>query len=298
MDKKITRRVVLGTAIGGLTAANAYLFFFRSVGVKPIYFDELGLYGEPHLAPGDVTSDLSPREVEKALGVLKTERDMWLTVRGVEGRINIVRETTYADQRAALRLEEAGHVSLSFDLQPSTDGRLYLPSDVKLTYGANKESKPVWEFTLGRRDGEGPGDFSGSEISSISHAELFTFLTLPLAVLSLTNNVVKEVREQMRVTRNRKAGAQPDSYMFESTGKPIADGLLPTFGFTNGHFSEFIPKRREGEPAPTLSLTNPTVVNGVAFPTVISMSSEDAKLGGAETTNVTVTLSDLHVATK
>lgn len=296
MDKKITRRVVLGTAIGGLAAANAYLLFFRSAGVRPIYFDELSLYGESRLAPEDVTSDLSPQDVNKALGVLKKERDMWLKVRGVEGRINIVCETTYADQQAAQRLEDAGYVSLSFDLLPSTDGRLYLPSDVKLTYQANKESKPVWEFTLGRRDGEGSGDFSGAEISSISHAELFTILTLPLAVLSLTNNVVKEVRDQMRVARNRNARAQPDSYVFESTGKPIADGLLPTFGFTNGHFSEFIPKRRAGEPAPTISLTNTTVVNGVAFPTVITMSSDDAKLG--EKKSVTVTLSDLQVTTK
>ncbi len=296
MDKKITRRVAIGSAFGALVAGTVGTIYFRT-SRSPI-FEEIDPYGKL-IVPPKIDSDLAADDLAKAFKVFQKEREMWLNFRGVSAQIKIVKETTAADGNNSKKVADEGWVSLNLDLKPIAGiaRKMLAPADVKLIYSDAKNSAPVWSFVMAKRDPRKPGKFTGKEINSINHIELYSFLTLPLSLLSADNGTVKEISSFWKVSRNIKPNSGSDSYVFESNGKPISDGLLPTFGFTDGHFSGFIPKRMPGQSYSTIALMEHIVENGVAYPTAIVISHAAKSDTLPVKTVTTITLSDVQITT-
>ncbi len=294
MDKKISRRVALGMAIGGLTAGALFLRSSRRpelAGPNP--------YGKIDVPP-DIDSDLSADDVQRAFEVLQEERDMWLRFRGVVGKIQTVKETVHPDTHAPETVVDEGYVSWSFDLEPSTNERrgMLVPTNSRLVYSDAENGTPAWTFAFARRDSRSRGEFTGKEIGGVRHGELYSLLALPTSLLTLVNGSVKEMAAAWKVGPNSKASTEPDSYVFESNGTPISEGvLLPAIRFVNGHFSGYIPKRMPNTPFPVVSLTDQVLDKGIAFPTVVSQSFADTGTPLPGNASITVTLSDIRVAT-
>ncbi|MGO9107940.1 MAG: hypothetical protein ACLP9L_01795 [Thermoguttaceae bacterium] len=291
MQNKVSRRIALGTMAGGVAAGAILLRSLRARKLK-----EADPYGKIDAPPNQITSDLSRDDVEKAFGVLQKERDMWLKFRGVAGRITAVRQPVDADKRALKTVTSEGNVSLTLDLQRTTGSRMgmLLPCNINLVYSDKHNAAPLWSFALESRASQNAGGFSGKEIESISHGELYSLLTVPVSLLTLVNAGIKEMQNAWKVSRNVKSSTEPDSYVFESNGEFTSEGLLPTLGFSGGHLTEFIPKRVPGRAYPIISLKDQVVDNGIAYPRAISMVSSTPWPGND---TITITLSDVKIAT-
>jgi len=277
MKKIITRRVAIGTALGGMIAANIGLILSRYLrGPK---LDEVDAYGKIDIPPDQITSALSSEEIEKAFNVLQREREMWLKFRGVAGRIDIINKTKSPGKQEPKVLANKGYVSLSLDLQSFAAGPMSLeggtvhPVNVEMVYADTQNSDPVWRFNIAKSNTLNSEKFVGRDIESIRHAILYSLLTAPMVpMLSLSNLALARILGSWEVSRDGISSPNHEAYVFKSNGKPISDRLLPALSLADGHLVKMIPGRSAGKPYPIFSFQNHADQNGISYPTKITLS--------------------------
>ncbi len=292
MEKKVSRRVALGAAIGGLAATPVLLRYFRG-GQK---LEEADPYGEIAILPGQITSDLSPEELEKAVESLERERKMWLRFRGVAGNLDVINKTKAPGSQETQVLKDKGYVSLSLDLRTKA-AQAMLPVSVDMVYSGTQDSDPIWRFKTADSNARDSDEFVGTDIESVHHAILYSHLTAPLVpMLSLSNMRLEDILEFWEVSREDTSSLGHREYVFESNGKPIGGRMLPTLTFADGHFVEMIPARSAGRPYPSFSFRDHVEQNGVSYPTAITMSFGDHGEFEQEHDSIETILSDVEVA--
>jgi hypothetical protein len=265
MDKKITRRVAIGTVIGGLAVAPFVMWGFR--GRRS--FDMDFVYGRIPVLPENIDSDLPLSERVKALEIFERERNRWLSFRGMEGTVQLKR--TFLATREE-EVSEEGFLHVSFDLrEPSNtrDGE-HAPHNLRMSFSESKNAPYHWAVGWRGRVGGRPDEMSGTNGTNFGAEDVYTLL-LPFLISGLTavpNALLSELvsASAMRLFRcMENVGAV--TYVFGASTTLTSDGyLIPTYKFTDGHFSGYVPKRLPNAIYPKYRVTRIEESDGFPFP--------------------------------
>ncbi|GHT17001.1 hypothetical protein FACS1894189_2100 [Planctomycetales bacterium] len=289
MDKKISRRVVLGTAIGCLVAGP---FVVRALRKK----NSLGYivekpYDKFVVDPRIVDSALPKDELEKAFDMFFAERDMWLSFRGIRGRISITTESPEPLNNSVPKVCQ-GFVQLNLVNVVHDGNRGRVPFDTELIFSKSQDDSP--EFTYFSDRNKNKNELKGDQAPCFDPSFVSQLLVISSEIFSGFSNTVIRDMVTGYWTITEKNGA----YVFKSNEKLTNDGCLaPELEITNGHINKFVPKRYAGKPYVVISFESLTESNGFSYPNVLQFSLNQPE-SVAENTNAartTIRLSDLHV---
>ena len=152
IDKKMTRRAVLGTAIAGLVASPFVIRALR----EPKHIPVVAPYGKIDVEPGAIGSELTPEEVRESFDALSLARDSFLKFRGFTGNIQVDYNTSGTVFPKGE--SESGYFSLHVDLaDPMRSNGGVAVTKVDMKFSPQKGAAPVWTFLLnGTRSPENP----------------------------------------------------------------------------------------------------------------------------------------------
>ena len=209
MDKKITRRAVLGTAVAALAVSP---FVIRSLrkqqGLEDFLYDTH--YGHIDVTNKGFLSDVTQGEVKEAFDILFRERDAWLKFRKFSGDVVLTQGNS----------DQTVEASLLFELLPSSKmlGEGF-PWVYRFTCKDKITKNQLWVYTLDRSGGRGNVEhLEGKEIKTEiigNQAGVFTF---PLELMyAFSNERVEEAfRTRYKVSVNPEAKNPTGSYSFRT----------------------------------------------------------------------------------
>ena len=258
MNKKITRRAVLGTAIAGLVAAPFVMLGFR----RRRSFDMNFAYGKIEIPLDQIDSDLPVSERVKALEAFEKERNRWLLFRGVEGDVHLKKTLLASGQDVS----EDGYFQLKFDLRLPSDSMRgeHAPHDVQMSLSESKGGPLRWGIRWRGRLGGRP-EMLGDDSGSFGSHEVFT-LFAPLIIQGLTavpNELLMELLPLLRLSADSTAG----SFELGANSTKTQDGMLiPTLKFVAGYYFGHVPKRLPNVPYPVCTMTDAEQSGSFSFP--------------------------------
>ena len=272
MDKKITRRAVLGTAVAALAAGP---FAIRSLRGKRGLDSE---YGRLLELAGSVGSDLSPTDVLGAVELFSEERDRWLSLRGVSALVSF-------RVSAHLKDDVSNTVSLGLDgpmswslVNSNKNGRY--PFVFKLESRGSGSGQMPWIFETNgdnqsaRRTG---GDFAVVSCAPV----IVSMLEIPVKYFwDYIHTNERGVLDASVPFATRKCEASANCRVFASREKRFEVCLHD--GFYSGCDLVNDSPGREGQKTSTV-VEKHELVGGWSFPSVFRSSYEvDSKLVNCE----------------
>ena len=243
MDKKITRRVVLGIAIGGLVAGPFAIRFYRNKRGHNIVSEDR--YAEVDFLPDFATSEASKDNLKEAFDVFMSERKRWLQFRGISAQIKIDSHYTAQGSNAQdIKLADAGYLDMIFtEISPKSED-VFFPYKYDLAYSQPK-GKNIWTYEFDRNSNE--AKFSGKKIEAANPKMISEILANQFEFFSDMTNV--NVQNALSLWNVEVDSNDPRSFSFASNGELTSDGFsLPKIVFRNGHLSEFHSKSKQGRP--------------------------------------------------
>ncbi|MGL6197109.1 MAG: hypothetical protein ACRC2T_20040 [Thermoguttaceae bacterium] len=112
MDAKITRRLALGTIIGGLAAGPFVMHAIRKSGRDIV--DEVN-YGRLDINEKNIATDLSPEEARRAINMLFEERKKWIALQKWSANIEPMKFST-----------DTGNISARIDVKLKKNPMFYV----------------------------------------------------------------------------------------------------------------------------------------------------------------------------
>ncbi|MDR1383204.1 MAG: hypothetical protein LBJ67_05070 [Planctomycetaceae bacterium] len=216
MNKKVTRRVVLGTVTAGLAAGPFVMWYFRQGASKLSYYTPF----EIDVKKIQTYTDLSEKDIRRAYEIFFSERQKWEKFKGFKADVKITTE-----------IKEASNDKKVFDCQGFLSFKLKNLGlngenfSCKLDYSDNQSR---WSLEMS----ENKQNFQGDKTQlRVEPTLLPTMFTLPqMSLLSLTNQFLTQ-REGAWIPFSYSS--EQDSYLFKSIKKNIYDEEVL---FSNGHF--------------------------------------------------------------
>ena len=275
MSNTVTRRVALGSVLGGLASLAGALSYIRSRN-RPMVTRakrDSGLSTvqiKRAITSGTVKTDLKADEIKDALDVLVRERSMWARLNSLVGRMSVAVEVNDV-KRESFTL--AGNVSLS-RLQANASSKLRW-EDYSMLFS---DPDDRWEF---KTDGKGEhrrfiakDEKLAAGIDTEALASLPSILLTPrMAILSIFNKLdLYEIMVFFPPWRNKDASGVPNSYTYIAN---IPGRSRDEMSFENGHFSAWRAMGENNKLYSTTYARETVESNGFWFPTKLRVNVND-----------------------
>ncbi len=260
MDKKITRRAVLGTIIGSLIAGPFVVRALRSP--KKI---ELSSYSEIAIRDGDYGGDVTPDQIERAFNFLIGVRSEWLKFRGVSGLVKVSAE---ANENGVvqqlhdpiigfldLRLSNPQEVATNVHLQP-------FPQKARLSFSDDKTGEKRWEAFFDHSSGEYRFEGDSKDDTDVPRTimQILTLLSLEIFP-DLPNNTLKQSSELWEIH------GKDDHWSFSPSKVLTGDkAFMPEFVVENRLLKKYIGKKFEKQPYSVFLLDDYVSKNDFQYP--------------------------------
>lgn len=274
MDKKITRRVVLGTVVAGLAVSPFLIRAFRAKNINTV-----GSYDHFEVPLGAVSTKLPPEEVQKAFDILQQERSRWQKFRSLSGNI-VLNSMTYRERMEAPQKESVnGYITLQMkyvDTDDSASGMRCI-DDFVLTYAADEISPSSWTFCVNNQGATRSRKvrLEGEEVPGVHRKGLFSLFYQTIDIPNIPNLDFTTLLPGWELSRVEDSGTPV--YLLSANGTLFGEEgtLAPTFKFTEGAILEYGHKAVPTEPRVIFTREDWKMVNGFYFPKKIGFYADN-----------------------
>jgi len=261
MDKKITRRAVLGTILGGLIAGPFIIRSLRSS--KEI---DLSQYSEIVIKEGDYGAGVTPEQIERAFGRLIDMRSEWLKFRGVSGLIKVSAEANEKGVVQQLHDPIIGFIDLRLsdsENVPAKNRIQTFPTKAHLTFSNNEAGTRRWEAFLDHPSGKYRFEGDPKDNSDVPRTitQILTLLSLEIFP-DLPNDTLTRTSQLWEIH------GEDDHWSFSPSKVLTGDqAFMPEFVVESGLLKRFVGKKVKGRPYPVFLLEDYVSKDGFQYPT-------------------------------
>jgi hypothetical protein len=296
MDKKITRRLAIGTLVAGLASGP---FIIRSLR-QPINLHEQSeeIVGRTMiLAKIAENSRLPVSDVERVLAIYQAERERWLKFRGLKAKVNITCEGySPATNGKILSFTEQGIISLQIT-EESVEGDS-LPWKYHLRF--EPDGKESGEYTMFSDSSKKPPVLKGRRTEVADPQVLLDVITSPFAFFACPWTRTETVMAMLgldswRLRKEVSVGEIAEGFCFQIVDRHKIDHIsLPEVSFIEGYFSSIKGKTSDGCNYCNVH-SRMVEISNHHFPSILMLETDDV----AEQAKVkhSIVLSDVELAT-